>query len=125
MPSLSTAKTMLRWLNVGLRGIMETGIVVAFAIWGYHAASGVMVIALAIVVPALGFGFWGAVDFHQAGTFSKPLRLAQELIISMLAAFALHLVGQPIWAWALVILSIVHHAAVYALGGRLLKKETR
>jgi hypothetical protein len=125
MPSDSTAKAMLRWLNVGLRGIMEAGIVVAFAIWGYHAASGVMAIALAIVVPALGFGFWGAVDFHQAGTFGEPLRLAQELIISMLAAFALYLVGQPIWAWALAIVSVVHHAAVYALGGRLLKKETR
>ena len=40
MPSDSTAKAILRWLNVGLRGIMEAGIVVAFAIWGYHAASG-------------------------------------------------------------------------------------
>ena len=88
-------KPTLRWLNVGLRGIMEAGIVVAFAIWGYHAASGVMAIVLAIAVPVLGFGFWGAVDFHQAGTMGEPLRLTQELVISGLAALALYAAGQP------------------------------
>ena len=98
---------------------------VAFAVWGYHAASGVMAIALAVITPALGFGFWGAVDFHQAGRLAEPLRLTEELIISGLAALALYIAGQPPWAWALAIISIVHHAAVYALGGKLLKKETR
>ena len=121
----SGAKTTLRWVNVGLRGLMEAGIVVAFAIWGYHAASGAMAIVLAVTVPVLGFGFWGAVDFHQAGTLGEPLRLTQELIISGLAALALYVAGQPFWAWTLAIISIVHHAAVYALGGKLLNKETR
>ena len=121
----STTITIARWINVGLRGIMEAGIVAAFAIWGYHAASGAMAIVLAVVVPVLGFGFWGAVDFHQAGALGEPLRLAQELVISGLAALALYVTGFPLWGWALAIVSIVHHAAVYALGARLLKKETR
>ncbi len=118
-------KSTLKWLNVALRGIMEAGIVVAFAVWGYRAASGVMAIVLAVTVPVLGFGFWGLVDFHRTGTLGEPLRLAQELIISGLAALALYVAGQLLWALALAIISIVHHAAVYALGGRLLKKETR
>jgi len=33
-------------------------------------------------------GFWGAVDFHQAGRLAEPLRLVQELAISGLAAVA-------------------------------------
>ncbi len=125
MPPDGTTKTTLRWVNVGLRGIMEAGIVVAFAVWGYDAATGVMAIVLAVTVPAIGFGFWGAVDFHQMGPLGEPLRLAQELIISGLAALSLYVAGQPFWGWALAIISVVHHAAVYALGGRLLKKETR
>ncbi len=115
----------LKWLNVGLRGIMEAGIVAAFAVWGYYAATGLMAIVLAVAVPVLGFGFWAAIDFHQAGPLGEPLRLTQELIISGLAALALYVAGQPFWAWTLAIISIVHHAAVYALGGKLLNKEAR
>jgi len=30
-----TSRHGLIWLNVGLRGIMEIGIVAAYAVWGY------------------------------------------------------------------------------------------
>jgi hypothetical protein len=79
-------------------------------------------VAEAVGAPALGFGFWGAVDFHQAGRLGEPLRLLQELAISGLAAVALYAAGQHLLGWALGLLSVIYHALVYAQGGRLLKR---
>jgi hypothetical protein len=80
-----------------------------------------MKILLAVGAPALGFGFWGAVDFRQAGRLAEPLRLLQELAISALAAAALYTAGQHLLGWALGLVSVVYHALVYLLGGRLLQ----
>jgi Protein of unknown function (DUF2568) len=105
-----------------LRVLMEASIVAAFAWWGYQAGAGTgMKILLAIGAPALGFGFWGAVDFHQAGRLAEPLRLLQELAISALAATALYAAGQHLLGWGLGLLSVAYHALVYLQGGRLLK----
>ena len=81
-----------------------------------------MRIVLAVGAPALGFGFWGAVDFYQAGRLAEPLRLLQELAISGLAAVPLYAAGQHLLGWALGLLSVIYHALVYAQGGRLLKQ---
>ena len=111
-------------INLALRAIMETGIVFAFAYWGYQTGQTTAVkILFAIGAPLLGFGFWGIVDFHQAGRWAEPLRLLEELAISGLAALALYIAGQPILAWIMVGISIVYHILVYASGGRLLKHE--
>jgi hypothetical protein len=113
----------LTWFNVALRGVMELGIVLALAYWGYHTGGSTLAkVALAVGAPALGFGFWGLVDFHQAGRMAEPLRLVQELVISGLAAVALVVAGQPALGWALGLISIAHHALVYGLGQRLLKE---
>ena len=102
---------------------MEAGIIAAFAYWGYHTGtSTVGKVLLAVGAPVLGFGFWGAVDFHQAGRLSEALRLIQELAISGLAAVALYAAGQHVLGWALALVSVVYHVLVYAHGGRLLKK---
>ena len=108
-----------------LRVLMETGIVAAFAYWGYRAGAGTgMKILLAVGVPALGFGFWGAVDFHRAGRLAESLRLLQELAISGLAAVAFYAAGQHLLGWALGLLSVAYHALVYLQGGRLLKHRS-
>lgn len=113
-------------LTLALRVLMETGIVAAFAYWGYHAGTSVGTrIIFAVGAPALGFGFWGAVDFRQAGPLAEPLRLVQELVISGLAAAALYAAGQHILGWALGLLSLGYHALVYVQGGRLLKQSPR
>lgn len=115
-------RSKLIWFNVGLRGIMETGIVAAFGYWGYYyGSSTAMKLILCAGVPLIGFGFWGAVDFRKAGRISEPLRLIQELFISGLAAFALYSAGQHALGWTLGITSVVHHALVYLLGQTLLK----
>jgi hypothetical protein len=101
---------------------METAIVVGLAFWGFQTAEGsIEKIGLAIGAPVVGFGFWGLVDFHQAGRAAEPLRLVQELVVSGLVALAIWGVGQPLLGLLLAVLSAVYHGLVYATGGRLLK----
>ena len=109
---------------LALRVTMETGIVAGLAWWGFHMGNGgALAIALAVLAPAIGFGVWGAVDFHQAGRYAEPLRLLEELVISGLAAWALIATGQPVWGWALAVVSIVYHGLVYVAGERLLHTD--
>ena len=111
---------------LALRVAMETGVVVALAMWGFHAGGGTGTeILLAIGAPLVGFGFWGAVDFRQAGRLAEPLRLVQELAVSGLAAVAWYAAGEHALAWALGLLSLGYHALVYATGGRLLERRSR
>jgi len=121
-PGPASELTPMVTLNLALRALMELGIVLALGLWGYHAGTGVATrLLLAVVAPAIGFGFWGAVDFRFAGHLAEPLRLVQELAITALAASALGLAGHPVWGIALASLSLVHHTLVYALGRRLLE----
>jgi Protein of unknown function (DUF2568) len=114
--------TKLQLLNLVLRLTMETGIVVALANWGYQLGSSIGTkIFLGMGAAMLGFGFWGLIDFHQAGKRAELFRLIQELIISGLAAAAWYSAGQHAWGLALALLSIVYHILVYASGEKLLK----
>lgn len=113
-------------INLILRVTMETGVVVALGFWGYHTGgSTVAKVALLIGAPIVGFGFWGAIDFHQAGRFAEPLRLTQELAISGLAAAAWYVSGHRALGIALAALSVGYHSLVYASGARLLKARNQ
>jgi hypothetical protein len=117
-----TALSKLQGFTLALRVLTEAGIVGALAYWGYQAGTSIGTkILLAAGAPALGFGFWGAIDFHQAGRLAEPLRLVQELAISGLAAVALYTAGQHTLGWVLGLVSVTYHAVVYLQGGRLLK----
>ncbi len=111
-------------VNLGLRAVMEAGVVVGFGVWGWHAGGATWSRALlAVVAPLVGFGFWGAVDFRGAGRWAEGLRLVQELAISLLAGAGLMAAGWPAWGWALVGISVVYHGLVYASGARLLRGD--
>jgi Protein of unknown function (DUF2568) len=115
-------------INLVLRALMEVCVVVALGWWGFElGGSTASSILLAIAAPAIGFGFWGLVDFHWAGRLAEPARLIQELVVSCLAAVAWYAAGQHALAWMLAGLSLVYHALVYATGERLLGRapETR
>lgn len=115
--------SVLKWFNVGLRALMELGIVAALGYWGYKTGESASAkILLAVGAPLIGFGFWGLVDFRKAGSLAEPLRLIQELVVSGLAALAWYVAGGQAWGWALGLISIVHHILVYILGGTLLKQ---
>ena len=113
----------LRWMNVGLRAVMELAIVIALAWWGFHISDGVERYVLAILAPVVGFGIWGAIDFRSVGAHAERLRLLEELAISFLAAAAWYVAGEEALGVGLAALSIVHHALVYLLGERLLKQS--
>jgi hypothetical protein len=114
----------LSGLNLALRGLMEGGVVVGLAWWGFATGDGTgMKVLLGVGAPLVGFGFWGAVDFRRAGRVSEPARLLQELAVSGLASVAWYAAGRHALGVALAAVSIVHHALVYALGERLLKPE--
>jgi hypothetical protein len=117
-------KSKLTWFNLSLRAIMEMGIVLGLGYWGFHMGESISwKLIFAVAAPLIGFGFWGAVDFHQIGRLAEVVRLLQELVISGLAALALYVAGQRAMGWVLATLSIVYHAMVYLSGGRLLKHE--
>jgi Protein of unknown function (DUF2568) len=117
--------TLAQSVLLTLRGVLEAGVVVGLTWWGYVVAGGgAPGVLVAVLAPLVGFGFWGAVDFHRAGALAEPLRLLQELAISVLTGWLLIAVGHRFWGWALVILSAGYHALVYALDERLLDPVT-
>lgn len=112
----------LRAINLGLRGLMELGIILGFGYWGYFVGNSTFLKVLFCVgAPLMGFGFWGLVDFRAFGRLAEYFRLVQELVISGLAAFLLYSIGAQLSGFLLGVLSIVHHALVYILGDTLLK----
>ena len=116
--------SILKWFNLTLRALMELGIVVALGHWGYETGNSTSAkFLLGIGAPLVGFGFWGLVDFRQAGSLAEPLRLIQELFISGLAASAWYVAGAQAMGWALGSLSIVHHVLIYLSGEILLKGQ--
>jgi Protein of unknown function (DUF2568) len=122
MEGESDRMTTTERVTLASRVLMEVGIVVALASWGYHTGGGTTArIVLAIAAPAIGFGLWGAVDFRRAGRLAEPLRLAEELVISGLAAAAWYAAGRHGLGIALAALSVLYHALVYASGARLLR----
>ncbi len=113
--------TAIERVNLTLRAVMEFGVVVGFAYWGYQAGGRPATkLGLAIVTPVVGFGIWGAVDFHQFGRAAELLRLAEEMLLSGLAAAAFYAAGRHALGWTLAGLSVVYHVLVYASGARLL-----
>ena len=114
----------IKWLNIGLRGIMETGIIFGFGYWGYHAGGSITTkIILAVFIPLIGFGFWGAVDFRSYGPYAEYIRLAQELVISGMVAAAFFVLSLVVAGWSMIVLSVLHHTLIYITGERLLKKK--
>ncbi len=113
-------------LLLTLRVLLEVAVVAALAYWGVHTGGEATAkILLGIGAPAAGFGFWGSVDFRQAGRFAEPLRLFQELAISCLAVLAWYESGRVELAIALAAFSVGYHVLVYATGARLLDASTK
>lgn len=77
---------------------------------------------LVLGAPLVVFGFWGLVDFRSSANLAEPLRLAQELVLSGIAAVAAYTAGWRVLAWVLVGLSLGHQVLVYLMGESLLKR---
>ena len=101
---------------------METLLVLGLGYLGYLMGEGKFwKIFLAILMPVVFFGIWGIVDFRRLNKYAESFRLIEEMLITLLAAAALYVYGAHFIAWALAILSVVHHSLTYLIGDRLLK----
>ncbi|MCB0664861.1 MAG: YrdB family protein [Saprospiraceae bacterium] len=111
----------LKWVNLGLRAILELGIVMGLAYWGFQTGDALAIkVILCVITPLLGFGFWGLVDFRQFGKISEYLRLFQELIISGITAILIIIAGKQGLGITLALVSLIHHALIYITGEKLL-----
>lgn len=118
--------TPIKIFNITLRAMMEFGIIFALGYWGYETGSSVGAkVLLAIAAPLVGFGFWGFVDFRNAGALAENLRLAQELVISAAAVFVLFAIEAQGLGIALGVISLTHHFLVYVSGETLLKQAPK
>lgn len=117
--------TAAKWTSLALRWVVEAGIVLGLVVWGIETGDSLGVkVLLAILAPAVVFGFWGFVDFHWAGRPAEAIRLTQELAITALVAAALITAGAPLLGWLLAAVSVAHHIPLYATGDRLIKNKT-
>lgn len=111
-------------INLALRVTTGCGVVAGLFYWGIHTGDTTPEkAALGLLAPALGFGVWGTIDFRRAGRMAEAFRLVEELLISGLAALALVAAGQRALGLALGAVTLAHHALVYVIGERLLKRE--
>jgi len=121
MSEVRAPLTPVQRVTLALRVTMEVGVIAALAAWGIRVGSGPVTKALlGVGAPAVGFGIWGAVDFHQAGERAEVLRLGEELAISFGAAAAAYAAGYELAGLALAGLSAGYHGLVYATGSTLL-----
>ncbi|MDD7794412.1 DUF2568 domain-containing protein [Clostridium sp. 'White wine YQ'] len=112
----------LTWMKVILRGIMEFGIVVAFALLGYSIGENTfMKIILSSMLPIVIFSFWGFFNFRKVAKNQELFRLFQELLICSIAILAFKISGHQIVAIVMSIITIAHYILVYSLGHRLIK----
>ncbi len=124
MTASSARLSPIQLLVLVLRVTMEAGIVAGLAYWGVHTGSTPPAkVALGIGAPLVGFGIWGAVDFHQVGRYAEAFRLAEELAISLVAAAAVATAGRVAVGVTLGVLSVSYHALVYATGATLLERQ--
>ena len=112
-------------VNIGLRGAMEAAFVAALAAAGYAIGTSTAArMTLAAVLPLVGFGIWGVIDFHQVPRFGESLRLGEELLLVGAAASACFERGPAALAWVLIALTAVHHTLRLTTGRPLLGRTT-
>ncbi|AGK96336.1 YrdB family protein [Clostridium pasteurianum] len=113
----------LIWINIILRGIMEFGIIAAFALWGYWIGNRTtQKILFCIFAPILVFTFWGFFDFRKIVPNPELFRLVQELFICAIAVIALNVSGHRTLSIIMIVISSIHYILVYTLGQTLIKK---
>lgn len=122
MQTQATILTNQQKLNLTLRAVLEFGIVLAFGFWGYNLGNNEgSKLFLLLLFPIVGFGIWGAIDFHQLEKNAELYRLIEELLISFIASYGLYTIGQTVLAVSLAVLTIIYHILVYSFGERLLQ----
>ena len=108
-------------LNLALRFLLEIAALVAIGYWGFSQHAGIWRFIIGIGGPLLAAALWGAFavpdDPSRSGKAPVPvpgiLRLALELALFGLAAWALYDTGSPVLALVLAITTVIHYVLSY------------
>jgi hypothetical protein len=105
-------------VNLGVRFLLELAMLAALAWTGSELTSSLAAnIALAIALPLVAAGVWGAWVAPKASSrLPDPARLLVELVLFAAASAGLALVGHPVLAIVLAVL-VVANTAVLRLSG--------
>jgi len=103
-------------LNLAFRFLLETAAFVAIGYWGFSQQSGIMRFLLGIGLPVIAAVIWAifAVSADPSRSDRAPipvpgvLLLLRELLLSGLAAWAVHDTDSPALAQILAGLTLVH-----------------
>lgn len=108
-------------LNLALRFLLEVAALVAIGYWGFSQHAGILRFIIGLGGPLLAAVLWGTFavpdDPSRSGKAPVPvpgvLRLALELTLFGVAAWALYDAGSPVIALLLAVLTAVHYALSY------------
>jgi len=99
----------VRAANLALKFLLELCAIAALAYWGAVTADGVLSVILAILAPAVFIVIWGRFAAPRSA-HRLPLhpRVALELGLFALAALALALAGEPVWAAVFAVVVVIN-----------------
>jgi hypothetical protein len=109
---------MLQTGNIALRFVLELGVLLALAYWGFHSGrSRPARIGLAVGAPLAAGLVWVTLGAPGAPLeLRDPLHLLLELVFFGSAALSLGRVGRPGPAWSLAALAAANRVLMYAWG---------
>ena len=110
----------MRAANDALRFVLELCALAALAHWGWHTASGVLQIVLAVGAPALMVVVWGRYMSPKAPhRVDDPVRIVLEVVIFGAAVAALFASGETTLGAAMAAAVALHLALTFPLQQRV------
>ncbi|MCP4535685.1 MAG: YrdB family protein [Chloroflexi bacterium] len=108
-------------INLAIRFLLEISALLAMGVWGWRQSESWFRFFLALGIPMIIAIVWGTFtvpnDPSRSGKAPIPvpgiLRLAIELVIFLLATWALYDLGATRSSWALGIMVTVHYVTSY------------
>ncbi|GAB4451730.1 MAG: YrdB family protein [Anaerolineae bacterium] len=101
---------LIKWINLGLRFLLELGLLAALGYWGFTVGGSMPAkIGLGLGAPLLAALVWGVfLAPASARRLVEPWRLLAELVIFGGAVAALISAGAPTVAWVFGILVVLN-----------------
>ena len=104
--------------NLAVRFLLEIVMLIAFACWGWHSATGWLRYISAIGLPVIAATLWGV---FRIPNDPKPapvvtpgiIRLLLELVLFGLAAWAFYDLGYTKYAMIMAVVVILHYLVSY------------
>lgn len=107
----------VRTLAVGVRALLEVGVLLAVGYWGFTTTEGLLAVALGLGAPLAVAAVWGVFGSPKASRpVGEPWRLLLSLALFTAGAGALVAAGRPVLGAGLGVVAAVDTAVVYRFG---------